>query len=81
MPQIANLSQMRAKGAGELHTTWDISDIAVIKEAESGGNHEEIRPKAMKIRKEHERKIEALLTDAQKKQWKEMLGKPLNLDE
>ena len=35
----------------------------------------------MKIRKEHEARIEALLTDAQKKQWKEMLGKPLNLDE
>jgi Asp-tRNA(Asn)/Glu-tRNA(Gln) amidotransferase C subunit len=53
----------------------------LIKEAESGGNHEEIRPKAMKIRKEHESKIEALLTDAQKKQWKDMLGKPLDLDE
>jgi hypothetical protein len=53
----------------------------LIKEAQSGGNHEEIRPKAMKIRKEHEGKIEALLTDAQKKQWKEMLGNPLNLDE
>jgi hypothetical protein len=33
----------------------------------------------MKIRKEQEGKIEALLSDAQKKQWKEMLGKPLNL--
>ena len=53
----------------------------LIKEAQSGGNHEEIHAKAMKIRKEHEGKIEALLTDAQKKQWKEMLGKPLALDE
>jgi hypothetical protein len=53
----------------------------LIQEAQSGGNPEEIRPKVMKIRKEHERKIEALLTDAQKKQWKEMLGKPLDLDE
>ena len=53
----------------------------LIKEAHSGGNVEEIRPKAMKIRKEHEDQIEALLTDAQKKQWKEMLGKPLDLDE
>ena len=35
----------------------------------------------MKMRKEHGGKIEAMLTDAQKKQWKEMLGKPLNLDE
>ncbi len=53
----------------------------LIKEAQSGGNPQEIRPKVMKIRKEHEGKIEALLTDAQKKQWKEMLGKPLNLDD
>jgi vacuolar-type H+-ATPase subunit H len=53
----------------------------LIKEAHSGGYVEEIRPKAMKIRKEHEDQIEALLTDAQKKQWKEMLGKPLDLDE
>lgn len=51
------------------------------KEAESGGNAEEIRPKIMKIRKDYEGKIEALLTDGQKKQWKEMLGKPLTLDD
>ncbi len=53
----------------------------LIEEAQSGGNLEEIRPKVMKIRKEHERQIEALLTDTQKEQWKEMLGKPLVLDE
>jgi hypothetical protein len=53
----------------------------VIEEAQSGGDPQEIRPKVMKIRKEHEGKIEALLTVAQKKQWKEMLGKPLDLDE
>ena len=53
----------------------------LIKEAQSGGDPQEIRPKAMKIRKEHEGKIVALLTDPQKKQWKEMLGKPLDLDE
>ena len=53
----------------------------LIKEAKSGRNPEEIRPKIMKVRKEHEGKIEALLTDGQKKQWKEMLGKPLQLDD
>jgi hypothetical protein len=53
----------------------------MIKEAQSGGNPEEIRPKVMKIRKEHEAKIEAILTDVQKTQWKEMLGKPLDLRE
>lgn len=35
----------------------------------------------MKIRKEFEDKMEALLTDAQKNQWKEMLGKPFARDE
>jgi hypothetical protein len=33
----------------------------------------------MKVRREHEGRIEALLSDAQKKQWQEMLGKPLDL--
>jgi Spy/CpxP family protein refolding chaperone len=49
----------------------------LIKEAESGGNHEEIRSKVMKIKKEQEDKIEALLTDTQRTQWKELLGKPV----
>lgn len=51
----------------------------LIKEAQSGGNPEEIRPKVMKIRKDHQDKIEAILSDEQKKQWKEMLGKPFDL--
>jgi hypothetical protein len=34
-----------------------------------------------RIRKEHESRIEALFTDTQKKQWKEMLGKPSALDD
>jgi hypothetical protein len=51
----------------------------LIREAQEKGTPDQIRPKAMKIRRDHEGKIEALLTDAQKKQWKEMLGKPLNL--
>jgi hypothetical protein len=53
----------------------------LIKEAHSGGNPEEIRPKVMHIRKEHEAKIEAILTDAQKKQWNEMLGERFTLDD
>ena len=53
----------------------------LIKEAQSGGDPQEIGPKVMKIRREHEGQIEALLNDAQKKQWTKMLGKPLNLDE
>jgi hypothetical protein len=51
----------------------------LIKEAQSGGKPDEIGPKVMKIRKDYEGKIEAVLTDAQKKQWQEMLGKPFDL--
>ena len=51
----------------------------LIKEAQSGGNPEEIRPKVMKIRKDYEGKVGAILGDAQKKQWQEMLGKPFDL--
>jgi hypothetical protein len=51
----------------------------LMKEAQKGGKPEEIGPKMMKIRKEHEDRIEAILNDAQKKQWKEMLGKPFDL--
>jgi hypothetical protein len=53
----------------------------LIKDAETGGRPDEIRPKAMKLRKEHIAQIEGLLTDEQKKQWKALLGKPFDLDE
>src|SRR5262249_17856911 len=53
----------------------------LIKEAQSGGNPEEIKPRLMKIRREHERRLVALLTNAQQQQWKKLLGKPLDLDE
>jgi spore coat protein CotH len=51
----------------------------LLKEAQKAGKPEEIRPKVMKIREEHVGRIEALLSDAQKAQWKKMLGKPLDL--
>jgi hypothetical protein len=53
----------------------------LLEEAHAKGNHEEIRPKALKVRAEHGRRLEAVLTDGQKKQWQEMLGKPLDLGE
>ena len=53
----------------------------LVKEAQSGGNPQEIGPKIRKFRNEQEERIEALLSDAQKIQWKEMLGKPLDLDD
>ena len=48
--------------------------------AQSSGNPVEIQKEAAKIHKEQETKIEALLTDAQKDQWKAMIGKLLKLD-
>jgi hypothetical protein len=53
----------------------------LLKEAQSGGNPEEIRPKVIQIRKDHAGKIEALLNESQKKHWKEILGSPLTLDD
>jgi hypothetical protein len=47
---------------------------ALVKQAQSGGNPDEIRPKIEQLRKDHAKKLEGVLTDAQKKQWKEMLG-------
>jgi hypothetical protein len=52
----------------------------LIKESQSGGDPEEIRPKVFKIRKEHEDKIVAVLTDEQKTQWNEMIGKPFAMN-
>jgi len=53
---------------------------SLTQQAQSGsGNPEEIRLKAMKIRDEHQGKLEAILTDAQQSQWQEMLGKPFDL--
>jgi hypothetical protein len=51
----------------------------LVKQAHSGGNPEEIRPKIEQLRKEHADKLEAVLTDAQKKHWKELLGPPFEL--
>src|SRR5262249_54541248 len=51
----------------------------LIKKAQEEGKPEEVRPKAMKVRKEHADKIDALLSEEQKKQWKELLGKPFDL--
>ena len=55
--------------------------------AQATGDLEEVQKEAAKlqreaakIRKEQEAKIEALLSDAQKEQWKAMLGKPLDLN-
>jgi hypothetical protein len=53
----------------------------LLKEAQKGGNPEEIWPRVMKVRREHGNRIEALLSEGQRRQWKEMLGKPFTLDD
>ena len=50
----------------------------LINQSQPGAMPDEIRPKVMKIRQEHEGKIEAMLTSEQKAQWKELLGKPFD---
>ena len=51
----------------------------LLEELKKGGKLKEIQPKVIKIREDLEGKLEALLTDAQKKQWQEMLGKPMDM--
>jgi hypothetical protein len=53
--------------------------MALLEEVQKGGKADEIRPKILKIRQDLQVQLEALLTDAQKKRWKEMLGKPVDL--
>jgi hypothetical protein len=53
----------------------------LIQEAQTKGNPEEIRPRVMKIRQEHAGQVEAILTEAQKQRWKDMLGKPFDLSD
>lgn len=36
VPQISNLSAMQAKGAGDVHVTWTVDDVAVIMRIEAG---------------------------------------------
>jgi hypothetical protein len=51
----------------------------LLKKVQMGSNPEEIRPQVVQIRKDHETKIEAVLTEIQKKAWQELLGKPFDL--
>ena len=69
--------EQRKQFMGEVQQTQ--KKIApLMEEAQKGGKPDEIRPKVMKLREDLQGKLEVLLTDAQKKQWKEMLGKPVD---
>jgi hypothetical protein len=51
----------------------------LMDELHKSGQLKEIQPKVIKVREDLEGHLVALLTDAQKKQWKEMQGKPMAL--
>lgn len=51
----------------------------LVKEAQVGGDPAEIGPKIEQLRKDHAKRLEAVLSDAQRKQWHEMLGPPFDL--
>lgn len=53
----------------------------LVKEAQSGANPQEIMAKIIKIRKAQEVKIQAILNEAQRKQWQEMVGKAFEFDD
>ena len=52
---------------------------ALMAEIHKGANPDEIRPKALQLRLDLEVQLETLLTDVQKKKWKEMRGQPVDL--
>jgi hypothetical protein len=51
----------------------------LTREAHSGGDREAIRLRATKIYEDQEGRIEAILSESQRKQWKEMYGKPFDV--
>ena len=83
-PEVAKelkISDEQKKKLMSIHQELQKKAEAFMKEVQSGGSPDEIMPKMMKLRKEQEGKIDAILTDAQKKRWKEMLGKPFNFED
>jgi hypothetical protein len=53
----------------------------LIRETQSGGDPQELGRKISLVRKDQETRIVMLLSDAQRKQWQAMLGKPFDLGE
>jgi L-lactate utilization protein LutC len=53
---------------------------AVAAEAQHGTNVIEFEHQVLGLRAELERQMEAVLTDAQRKQWKELTGKPIAIE-
>jgi len=54
---------------------------ATARQAANTGNPEEVRRSMRKLRQDHAAKIEALLSESQKKLWKELLSTALAMDD
>ncbi len=52
---------------------------SLMKEAESKGNPDEIMPRAIKLREDYDRKVEAVLSVQQNRQWQAMRGQPFDV--
>jgi hypothetical protein len=73
-------TDQRSKVAGVL--TEQAEEMRKIRQgAGGGGDRAALRTETAALRKKTEEKLEALLTDDQKKQWKEMLGAPFKFPE
>jgi hypothetical protein len=51
----------------------------LVRTSRSGGNPKEILPKVIELRRDCQAKIETLLSESQKQQWREMTGRPLDI--
>jgi hypothetical protein len=51
----------------------------LMRASHSGGNPKEILPRVIELRRDCQARIEALLSERQKQQWKEMTGRPLDI--
>jgi hypothetical protein len=83
-PDIGNELQVTDEQRKQFMTVMQDLEKKVqplVKEAQSGGDPQDIGPRILRIRREHEARMEAILTDSQKAQWRKLLGKRLELQE
>jgi hypothetical protein len=52
---------------------------SLARQAPAGGDPSGLRANMLKLRRDHERRLEDVLSDSQKQRWKELLGKPVDL--
>jgi hypothetical protein len=76
-----NITDQQREKFFDVHRDMEKTIQALMQQVPGPANPSEMRPKVMKIRKNHEARIQALLSERQKKQWQELLGKPLVLDD